>query len=76
MYCCNYLPVINHYAQLRQINSDRSRQTGGTGLGLAIARAIAHKHQAILKVESQLQRGSIFILEMSMLNFDGGFIYS
>ncbi|WP_239641372.1 ATP-binding protein [Cylindrospermopsis raciborskii] len=45
-------------------------------MGLAIARAIAHKHQAILKVESQLQRGSIFILEMSMLNFDGGFIYS
>ncbi|MCH4903398.1 GHKL domain-containing protein [Cylindrospermopsis raciborskii CHAB3438] len=59
-----------------RINSDRSRQTGGTGLGLAIARAIAHKHQAILKVESELQRGSIFILEMSMLNFDGGFICS
>jgi len=38
--------------------------------------AIAHKHQAILKFESQLQRGSIFILEMSMLNFNGEFICS
>jgi two-component Ni(II)/redox sensor kinase NrsS len=48
--------------------SDRSRQTGGTGLGLAIAQAIAQKHQANLKVESQVGKGSIFTLEVKILS--------
>ncbi len=46
----------------------RSRKTGGTGLGLAIAVAIAQKHQAILKVESQVGKGSVFTLEMKVLS--------
>lgn len=46
----------------------RSRKTGGTGLGLAIAVAIAQKHQAHLKVESQLGKGSVFTLEMKVLS--------
>ncbi|HHP7229666.1 MAG TPA: two-component system sensor histidine kinase RppB [Xenococcaceae cyanobacterium] len=45
-----------------RVNSDRSRQTGGTGLGLAIARAIAHRHQGHLKVNSELGRGSVFTI--------------
>lgn len=45
----------------------RSSKTGGTGLGLAIAVAIAQKHQANLKVESQVGKGSIFTLEMKVL---------
>jgi two-component system, OmpR family, Ni(II)-sensor and/or redox sensor kinase NrsS len=56
-----------------RINSDRSRQTGGAGLGLAIARAIAHKHQGILKVESHLQQGSIFILILDLKTREDGF---
>jgi len=47
-----------------RIDSDRSRKTGGTGLGLAIAQAIAVKHQARIKVESQVNQGSIFTVEL------------
>ncbi|HEY9827903.1 MAG TPA: two-component system sensor histidine kinase RppB [Stenomitos sp.] len=51
-----------------RVDGDRSRKTGGTGLGLAIAQAIAHKHQAILRIESQVGQGSTFTLEMAILN--------
>ncbi len=51
-----------------RVDGDRSRKTGGTGLGLAIAQAIAQKHQAHLKVESQVGKGSIFTLEMKVLS--------
>ncbi|WNZ28047.1 two-component sensor histidine kinase (plasmid) [Leptolyngbya sp. NK1-12] len=51
-----------------RVDGDRSRKTGGTGLGLAIAQAIAQKHQAILKVESQVGQGSIFTLEIAIVN--------
>ncbi|NJO42082.1 MAG: two-component sensor histidine kinase [Cyanobacteria bacterium CRU_2_1] len=48
-----------------RVDSDRSRKTGGTGLGLAIAQAIAIKHQARIKVESQVDQGSIFTVELA-----------
>ena len=54
------------FERFYRVNSDRSRKTGGTGLGLAIVQAIAQKHQAHLTVESQLERGSIFTLEMAI----------
>jgi two-component system, OmpR family, Ni(II)-sensor and/or redox sensor kinase NrsS len=47
-----------------RVDSARSRKTGGTGLGLAIAQAIAIKHQARIKVESQVNHGSIFTVEL------------
>jgi two-component system, OmpR family, Ni(II)-sensor and/or redox sensor kinase NrsS len=49
-----------------RIDSDHSSKTGGTGLGLAIVRAIAKKHQANLKVTSQVGKGSLFILELAI----------
>lgn len=49
-----------------RIDSDRSSKTGGTGLGLAIVQAIAKKHQANLKVTSQVGKGSLFILELAI----------
>jgi len=49
-----------------RVDGDRSRKTGGTGLGLAIAQAIAEKHQAMLSVESQIDQGSIFTLELPL----------
>ena len=57
---------LNIFDRFYRVDSDRSRKTGGTGLGLAIAQAIAQKHQAHLTVESQLERGSIFTLEMAV----------
>lgn len=51
-----------------RVDGDRSRKTGGTGLGLAIAQAIAQKHQASLRVESQMGKGSIFTLELTLMS--------
>lgn len=47
-----------------RVDGDRSRKTGGTGLGLAIAHAIALKHQARIKIESQVEQGSLFTVEL------------
>ena len=55
------------FERFYRVNSDRSRHTGGTGLGLAIAQAIALKHQAYLRVESELEMGSLFRLEIPLL---------
>ena len=41
-------------------DSARSRETGGTGLGLAIVNHIVSRHQATLKIESKLGKGSTF----------------
>lgn len=38
----------------------RSRETGGTGLGLAIVKHIVQRHQAELRIESELGKGSRF----------------
>ena len=55
------------FERFYRVDGDRSRKTGGTGLGLAIAVAIAQKHQAHLKVESQVGIGSIFTLELKIV---------
>lgn len=55
------------FERFYRVDGDRSRKTGGTGLGLAIAVAIAQKHQAHLKVESQVGIGSIFTLEVKIV---------
>jgi signal transduction histidine kinase len=47
-----------------RVMGDRSRHSGGSGLGLAIAKAIAHAHQGNIKVQSQLQRGSTFTIQL------------
>ena len=41
-----------------RVDKARSRDIGGTGLGLAIVKHIAQAHQADLKIESILQRGT------------------
>jgi signal transduction histidine kinase len=51
-----------------RVQSDRSRHTGGSGLGLAIAQSIARSHQGSLSVQSELGRGSTFILKLLCLS--------
>jgi two-component system, OmpR family, Ni(II)-sensor and/or redox sensor kinase NrsS len=59
------------FERFYRVNSDRSRQTGGTGLGLAIAQAIAHRHQGHLKVNSELGKGSVFIICLPCIHQPG-----
>lgn len=47
-------------------DADRSRSAGGAGLGLAIVRAIADRHGASCRVDSQLGRGSRFEVEFPL----------
>jgi two-component system phosphate regulon sensor histidine kinase PhoR len=43
-----------------RIDRGRSRASGGTGLGLAIAKHVLQRHQARLKIESTMGKGSTF----------------
>ncbi len=43
-----------------RVDKSRSRASGGTGLGLAITKHIVHRHNAQLKIESTLNKGSTF----------------
>ena len=43
-----------------RVDLSRSRDTGGTGLGLAIVKHVAMRHQAELRIESQIGQGSTF----------------
>ena len=47
-----------------RVIGDRSRHSGGSGLGLAIAQAIAKAHQGNIKVQSELNKGSIFTIQL------------
>ncbi|MEA3393545.1 MAG: phosphate regulon sensor histidine kinase PhoR [Pseudomonadota bacterium] len=45
-----------------RVDRSRSRDTGGTGLGLAIVKHVAQRHNAELKIESTLGKGSRFAM--------------
>lgn len=45
-----------------RVDQSRSQKTGGTGLGLAIVKHVALAHNAELKIESELGKGSRFSL--------------
>jgi len=55
------------FLPFQQLDSSAKRRFGGTGLGLALVRKILEAHGAILKVSSQLSRGSCFEI---LLNAD------
>lgn len=45
-----------------RVDSHRSREKGGTGLGLAIVKHIVQRHRGRLVIESELEKGSKFII--------------
>jgi heavy metal sensor kinase len=57
------LPHI--FDRFYRVDRARSRRQGGTGLGLAIGRWIAESHDARISVESAVDRGSVFRVEIS-----------
>ena len=46
-----------------RVDKVRSRKNGGAGLGLSICKSIMELHNGCLKIESNIGKGSIFILE-------------
>ncbi len=51
-----------------RIDKSRSRDTGGSGLGLAIVKHVLNHHNAELKINSQVGKGSEFIIYFDMKN--------
>ena len=51
-----------------RVDKARSRSKGGSGLGLAIAKAIALSHNGHLEVQSEVGKGSVFILKLPKYN--------
>ena len=56
--------LSNIFDRFYRVNSDRSRHTGGSGLGLAIAKAIVVSHHGSLEVESEVKKGSTFVVTL------------
>ena len=48
-----------------RIDLSQSRVRGGTGLGLAIVKHVLRRHGSVLRVESELGKGSLFYCEFS-----------
>ncbi|MBX3640131.1 MAG: phosphate regulon sensor histidine kinase PhoR [Nitrosomonas sp.] len=46
-----------------RVDNSRSRETGGTGLGLAIVKHVLNRHQARLKITSEVGKGSEFCIQ-------------
>lgn len=52
----------NIFDRFYRVDKSRNKETGGVGLGLAIAKSIANVNGAEIKLESELEKGSKFII--------------
>lgn len=52
------------FERFYRVDASRSREIGGTGLGLAIVKHAVSKHGGVVKVESEVGKGSKFIVKL------------
>jgi two-component system, OmpR family, phosphate regulon sensor histidine kinase PhoR len=55
-----------------RVDGSRSRDTGGTGLGLSIVKHVAQRHGGEIDIQSELGKGSRFILQLPSLRVRHG----
>jgi signal transduction histidine kinase len=58
------------FQEFRQVDEDVARRRIGTGLGLPIARHLVEKHGGSLSVESEIGKGSRFIMTLPLCQND------
>ncbi len=56
------LPFV--FDRFYRAEKSRSRHAGGSGLGLAIARQLVQLHHGTIRVESEVGRGTVFIIDL------------
>ena len=56
--------VPHLFDRFYRVDEARSRQTGGSGLGLAICKSIVDAHDGSISVESEVEVGSVFSVQV------------